>query len=209
MRGASRNTRPAAFYHQGLRLFSYLTFYLLCGSMVAATEKNSHQRTFVFKPATTSIHWTLGGTLHTVHGTFKLKRGTVEVNLDDNSADGLIEIDATSGESGNAARDQRMRQSVLESDRYPIISLRPTHVLGKLASSSNEVITVEGVFRIHGTEHPIQLRIDLHPEGEAITLKTHFTVPYVDWGMKDPSILFFRVDKTVNIDIDAAVSAGD
>jgi polyisoprenoid-binding protein YceI len=209
MRRAHRNRRPAAFYRQTLGLPSYLTFYLSSLSMVGATEKNSHQRTFDFKPATTSIHWTLGGTLHTVHGTFKLKRGTIEVNLNDNSADGLIEIDPNSGESGNATRDQRMHQSVLESDRYPIISFRPTHVLGKLTSSSNEIITVEGVFRIHGTEHPIQLPVDLHPEGEAITLKTHFTVPYVDWGMKDPSILFFRVDKTVNIDIEATVSAGD
>jgi polyisoprenoid-binding protein YceI len=209
MRVASRNTRPAAFYHHALGLLSYLTFYLLCVSMVGATEKNSHQRTFVFKPATTSIHWTLGSTLHTVHGTFKLKRGTVAVNLDDNSADGLIEIDATSGESGNAARDQRMHQSVLESDRFPTISFHPTHVLGKLTSSSDEIITVEGVFRIHGADHPTQLRIDLHPEGEAFALKTHFTVPYVDWGMKDPSILLFRVDKTVNIDIEASVSAGE
>src|ERR1700693_2138167 len=125
MRGANRNTRPAAFFHQALRLLSYLTFYLLGVSMVGATEKNSHQRTFVFKPARTSIHWTLGGPLHTVHGTFKLKRGTVDVNLDDNSADGLIEIDATSGESGNAARDQRMRQSVLEGDSLPITSFCP------------------------------------------------------------------------------------
>jgi polyisoprenoid-binding protein YceI len=209
MRRALKNTRPAAFYHQALHFLSYLTFYLLCASIASATEKNSHHRTFVLKPATTSIDWTLGGTLHTVHGTFKLKRGTVDVNLDDSSADGVIEVDATSGESGNAARDKRMHQSILESDRYPIISFRPTHLLTKVTSSSDQVVTVEGVFRIHGTEHPIQLRIDLNSEGAAITLQTHLTVPYVDWGMKDPSILFFRVDKTVNIDIEATVNASE
>jgi hypothetical protein len=102
-----------------------------------------------------------------------------------------------------------MHKSVLESDRYPIISFRPTHVIGKVMSSSDEVVTVEGAFGILGAEHPLQLRIHIHPEGNAITLKTHFTVPYVDWGMKDPSIFVLRVDKTVDIDIEATARANE
>ena len=54
--------------------------------------------------------------------------------------------------------------------------------IGKVPFSGDEIVTVESVFRIHGTEHPLQLRIDLHPEGDTITLKTHFIVPYVNWG---------------------------
>ena len=49
----------------------------------------------------------------------------------------------------------------------------------------------------------------IHPKGNAIILKTEFAVPYVDWGMEDPSILFFRVDRTVNIEVEATVRAGD
>jgi hypothetical protein len=91
------------------------------------TDRNSQTRTVVFQPETTSIRWTLSGPIHTVHGTFKLKGGTVDVNPDDGSADGLIEVDAISGESGNPARDGRMHKSVLESDRYPIsVFIPPT-----------------------------------------------------------------------------------
>jgi polyisoprenoid-binding protein YceI len=142
-------------------------------------------------------------------GTFKLKSGAVDVNLGDGSADGLIEVDATSGESGNPARDARMHKSILESDRYPIISFRPTHVIGEVSLSGDEVVTVEGAFRIHGAEHPLQLRIHIYPKGNAITLKTQFTVPYVDWGMKDPSIFVLRVNKTVDIEIEATASANE
>jgi hypothetical protein len=72
-----------------------------------------------------------------------------------------------------------------------------------------EVVTVEGIFHIRGADHPLQMQINIHPEGNAIILKTEFAVPYVDWGMEDPSILFFRVDTTVNIEVEATVRAGD
>lgn len=209
MRPARENMCRGARYHKTPHLVFCLTFFLVCVAIASATDQNSHQRTFVLKPDTTSIRWTLSGTVHTVRGTFKLKRGAVDVNLDDGSADGLVEVDANSGESGNSARDELMHKSILESDRYPIISFRPTHVIGKVPFSGDEIVTVEGVFRIHGTEHPLQLRIDLHPEGDTIALKTHFIVPYVNWGMKDPSILFLRVDKTVDIDVEATISAGE
>ena len=209
IREARGNMRRAAFHHRAAHLLLNVAFSALCLSIACATDKNSHKRTVVFQPETTSIRWTLSDHIHTVYGTFKLKRGAVDVNLDDGSADGLIEVDATSGESGNPARDGRMHKSILESDRYPIISFRPTHVIGKVVSSSDEVVTVEGVFRIHGAEHPLQLSINIHPESNAITLKTHFTLPYVGWGMKDPSIFVLRVNNTVDIDVEATASASE
>jgi polyisoprenoid-binding protein YceI len=209
IREARGNMRRAAFHHRAAHLLLSVAFSVLCLSIACATDKNPHKRKVVFQPETTSIRWTLSDSIHTVYGTFKLKRGAVDVNLDDGSADGLIEVDATSGESGNPARDGRMHKSILESDRYPIISFRPTHLIGKVMSSSDEVVTVEGVFRIHGAEHPLQLSINIHPEGNAITLKTHFTVPYVGWGMKDPSIFVLRVNNTVDIDVEATTSASE
>ncbi|MEA2540782.1 MAG: hypothetical protein QOH35_2148 [Acidobacteriaceae bacterium] len=124
---ARGNVRRAAFHDTAAHLCLYVVFSFLCLSVASATDRNSHTRTVVFQPERTSIRWTLSGPIHTVHGTFKLKSGTVDVNPDDGSADGLIEVDAISGESGNPARDGRMHKSVLESDRYPIsVFIPPT-----------------------------------------------------------------------------------
>src|SRR5271167_3000378 len=69
-------------------------------------------------PAQSTLHWTLGGSLHTVHGTFALKRGSVRLDPATNSVSGEIVADATSGESGNGSRDKRMHNEILESRQY-------------------------------------------------------------------------------------------
>jgi phage host-nuclease inhibitor protein Gam len=43
--------------------------------------------------------------------------------------------------------------------------------------------------------------MQIHIEGTALTAKTHFTVPYVQWGLKDPSIFILKVAKVVDIDL--------
>jgi hypothetical protein len=36
---------------------------------------------------------------------------------------------------------------------------------------------------------------------DVVTATADFTVPYVAWGMKDPSNLMLRVDKTVSVHV--------
>jgi len=154
-------------------------------------------------PAATTINWTLGDTLHTVHGSFKLKQGSVSCNPLTGAASGLIEIDATSGESGNSARDHRMNKSILESDRYQLITFRPSHIEGNLGEAIHGDFVVDGIFTLHGQDHLMKMNVSVQPAAGGLSIKTHFAIPYVQWGLKDPSTFVFRVSKDVSIDVTA------
>ena len=180
-------------------MFALLTF----APMLMAQQQSLD---FTLDPATTAIHWTLNTTVHTVHGTFKLQKGSIRIDPATGNASGLIVIDAVSGESGDGTRDKRMDNVVLETGKYPTITFRPTHVSGKVDISAPGSITADGVMNLHGQNHPMQLTVDLQPRDSGVASKIHFEVPYVAWGMKDPSVMMFRVDKKVAIDIDATAT---
>jgi polyisoprenoid-binding protein YceI len=157
----------------------------------------------VLDPAQTEIRWKLSG-LHSVHGTFKLKSGEFLFNPKTGLAEGEILVDATTGESGNTARDKRMQDEVLESNRYPAIFYHPTEIKGPLkAGEGTQDLTGEGTFNIHGADHPLELPLKVQVSADTVTATTRFTVPYVEWGMKNPSKFLLRVGKQVEIEVSA------
>ncbi len=111
---------------------------------------------------------------------------------------GEIVIDARSGDTGSEARDKRMHKNILDSDRYPEIVFQPDHVEG---DSSKAV--VHGTFRIHGQDHEMTMAISAVPAGGRLEVTTQFMIPYVQWGMKNPSTLFLRVGDKVAVDVRA------
>jgi hypothetical protein len=44
--------------------------------------------------------------------------------------------------------------------------------------------------------------MQVHIDGANITAKGSFLVPYVKWGLKDPSIMILKVAKEVHIDLE-------
>ena len=193
MRSGSPIHSGQTFRGGGIALFACL---LLLPSMVGA-----QQITVNLDPAQTKIQWTLGATMHTVHGTFKLKSGSVTFDPQSGAASGEIIVDATSGESGNHSRDTKMHKEVLESQRYPEIIFSPTHVMGKVADQGTSNLQVQGVFHIHGANHDLTLSLPVERSGDTVKASTSFVVPYQDWGMKDPSTFFLKVEKTVSLSI--------
>jgi polyisoprenoid-binding protein YceI len=155
-------------------------------------------------PAQTSVKFTLGDVLHTVHGTFQLKRGSLALEPTSGQISGEIVVDAASGASGSGARDHKMNKEVLESKLYPEIIFHPDKIEGAVASQGKSSVQVHGMFKIHGVEHDFTVPAEVEMAADHWTATVHFTVPYAKWGMKNPSTLFLRVNDSVEIDLMAA-----
>lgn len=150
------------------------------------------------------IEFTLGSTLHTVHGTFALKNSTLRFDPASGKISGTVVADATSGESGNSGRDSRMHREILESVKFPEIVFTPSQITGAVAAQGTSKVEVSGRFRLHGQEHDLKVPVEIAADGQKLQLAMHFVIPYVQWGLKNPSNFVLHVSDKVDVEIHAA-----
>ena len=156
-----------------------------------------------FDPPKTQVHWTLGTTFHTVHGTFQLKSGTIQFDPATGKASGHIIVSAASGLSGDSSRDKKMHSSVLESVRFPEVVFTPDLVKGKVALDGKSTLEVHGNFQLHGQGHEFTMPVEVEIKNGVANATTKFAIPFLKWGLKNPSILVARVNEAVDVEIQA------
>jgi polyisoprenoid-binding protein YceI len=153
-------------------------------------------------PAKSKVHWTLDTTLHNVHGTFALKNGEIHVDPSSGKASGEIVADAGSGKSGNDSRDKKMHKEVLESGKYPEVVFRPDHVDGTISQQGIFTSQIHGIFVLQGKEHKISVPVEAELSGDHWSGSGKFSVPFIDWGLKNPSTFFLKVNHAVEIELE-------
>jgi polyisoprenoid-binding protein YceI len=188
--------------YKNLRMNALAALSVLVASFSVAAAQDT---AFQLDPAQTKVSFTLGDVLHTVHGTFQLKHGELQIEPM-GKISGSIVVDAGSGDSGSGMRDRKMHKEVLESARYPEIAFRPDHIEGSVASQGKSSVMVHGMFSIHGADREITVPAQVETSADHWTATVHFTIPYEKWGMKNPSTLFLKVNDSVEIDLVAAGS---
>jgi polyisoprenoid-binding protein YceI len=146
-----------------------------------------------------NVQFALSAVLHTVHGMFKVKSGTVRFDVATGRASGQIIVDLESGDTGVQERDRRMHEDVLESRRFPEAVFSPDRVTGQVSLEGEYQVVLHGILRIHGQDHEVTVpaTVNVH-EGQVIAI-AKFMVPYVEWGMKDPSTFLLRVSDKVDV----------
>jgi len=202
----SDEMKKLGFRLTGTRVRGFLIFALLACAMLLVSASRAQETVVNLDPAQTKIEFTVDSTLHTVHGTFKLRSGTIRFDPSTGKAGGSIVVDATSGDSDSKGRDKKMHQEILESSKFPDVTFTPNRVQGTVARAGNSNVQVFGVFRLHGQDHDLTLNVSVTPgSGGRMQATTDFGVPFIDWGLKDPSTFILHVNKMVNVHISAIV----
>jgi polyisoprenoid-binding protein YceI len=184
-----------------VRLMGSLVPFLAGAVLLGAGTVPAQETALRVDPAQTRVEFTLPNLLHTAHGTFQLKRGDLRFDPAGGKVSGELVVDATSGESGSGGRDKRMHNTILQSATYPEIVFRPDRVAGKVALQGKSEVSLHGMFSIHGATHEVTLPLQVEAAGGQYTATGTFKVPYVKWGMKNPSTLMLRVSDTVEITV--------
>jgi polyisoprenoid-binding protein YceI len=157
----------------------------------------------VLDPAATEIGFTLGARLHTVRGRFALASGQVRFDPETGAASGEIRVDATSGETGIAQRDRVMHEEVLDSAAHPLLVLRPERLEVGQQGAGALTGRLFGRCEVRGTGHPLELAFEGTRRGEHAQIAVRFDVPWVAWGLPDPSNFVLRVEKTLAVEVNA------
>ena len=168
--------------------------------LLAPAALAQHQ-TFALNPDASEVKMMLNTTHEVVNGTFHIQSGSIEFDRSAPKMSGSVVVLAGSGKTGNGSRDKKMNKDILKVEQYATVFFEPKSYTGAIALSGDSTIQVTGIFTLLGTPHEITIPMLVHIEGTAATAKAHFVVPYVQWGLKNPSFLVWKADDDVAIDL--------
>jgi polyisoprenoid-binding protein YceI len=169
---------------------------------ILAAPARAQRGIFELDPAQSAVRFTLKTSLHTVHGTFEFKSGTVTMGPDAKLS-GLLVADATSGQSGDKGRDSKMHKEILESQKFPEITFAPQKFDGHFDPHGESHLQVTGTFRLHGQDHELVAPVAVEVSDSQVTFDSAVTIPYIAWRLKNPSVFIIRASDMVQVSIHA------
>jgi len=177
------------------------SFAVLALAVILAPAALAQHQAFVVDPDASEVRMTLKTTHELVSGTFHIQSGSIEFDRSNPKMAGLVAVMAGSGKTGNGSRDKKMTKDILKVDQYTTVSFAPKTYTGTIAASGDSSIQVSGVFTLLSTPHEVTIPMQIHIEGSRATAKAQFVVPYVQWGLKNPSFMIWKAENDVAIDL--------
>jgi polyisoprenoid-binding protein YceI len=161
----------------------------------------AQHQTFTVNSDASDVKMKLNTTHEVVNGTFRVQSGSINFDRTASNISGTVIVAAGSGKTGNDSRDKKMNKDILKVDQFSTVSFAPKTYDGTIAASGDSTIQVTGVFTLLGTPHDLTIPMQIHIDGSKATAKGQFVVPYVQWGLKNPSFLIWKAENNVGIDL--------
>ncbi len=168
--------------------------------LFAQTAYAQHQ-SFAVNPDTSEVRITLKTNHEIVNGTFHVQSGSIDFSQSAPGMAGSVIVGAASGKTGNDSRDRKMDKDILKVDQYTTVTFAPKSRTGTIAPAGDSTIQVSGVFTLLGTPHDMTIPMQVHIEGSRATVKSHFVIPYVQWGLRNPGFMIWKAENDVDIDL--------
>src|ERR1700733_5773641 len=159
------------------------SFAVLALAVILAPAALAQHQTFAVNPDASEVKMTLKTTHEIVNGTFHIQSGSIEFDGSTPKMSGSVVVLAGSGKTGNSSRDKKMNKDILKVEQYATVSFEPKSYTGTIAPSGDSTIQVTGIFPLLGAPHEITIPMLVHLEGTTATVKAHFAVPYIQWGL--------------------------
>jgi hypothetical protein len=177
------------------------SFVVLALAVILAPAALAQHQTFAVNPDASEVKMKLNTTHEVVNGTFHIQFGSIEFDRSNPKMSGSVAVLAGSGKTGNDSRDKKMNKDILKVDQYTTVSFAPKTYTGTIAPSGYSTIQVSGVFTLLGTVHDLTIPMQIHIDASKATARAQFVVPYVQWGLKNPSFMFWKAENDVAIDL--------
>jgi polyisoprenoid-binding protein YceI len=155
--------------------------------------------TLEIDPAASGVRFTFGATLHTVEGRLAVESGSITLDPATREAAGSVVMDMTSASTGNERRDRKMHEKILQTAAHPKAVFTLERLEGTFNPTGASDLLMHGALDFHGAKHQMLIPARVNVEGDRLTGRCQVTIPYVEWGLMDPSFLLLRVAKTVDV----------
>ncbi len=184
---------------RSFRQAAVVSVFLLAFLLAAAALPAAAGERLEIDAAKSQLTFVLDATGHDVHGSLGLERGAIDFDRASGTAAGEIVIDARSAVTGNASRDEKMHGEVLQSAKFTDIVFHPEKLEGPLPESGKGSIVLRGKLALLGISHELLLPAEVEIAGRHLSARSTFAIPYVAWGLEDPSIFVLKVAKEVKV----------
>jgi len=176
-------------------------FAVLALAAILAPPALAQHQAFAVNPEASEVKIKLNTTHEVVNGTFHVQSGSINFDRTTSQMSGIILVVAGSGKTGNDSRDKKMNKDILKADQFTTVSFAPKAYTGTIAVPGDSTIQVTGVFTLLGTPHDLTLPMQIHMDGSEATAKGQFVIPYVQWGLKNPSFLIWKAENNVGVEL--------
>jgi polyisoprenoid-binding protein YceI len=172
------------------------------------------------------VQFTSRATLETVVGHTSSATGHVDMNLDSVTAtkDAQFDVDLNSLDTGIGMRNNDMRKSFLETDKYPSATFKLTRIISSdkpsLQPGETAHALAEGDFTVHGVTKSYQIPLTITyakgdqsskmrlsgGTGDILAVDGEWTVKLADHGITRPQMLFMRLAEEQHVNISIALT---